>query len=641
MPSISNVSIKNFRTYRDAEVDFDESTGVYLLSGDNGAGKSTFLNAINWCLYGDTPFFSIVRQNTIVSDGAADDEEASVQLFITINDSEYSFRRTARKNGPTQGNLVVQVENDGNWTKLNSVEAEDAVRRVLPREIRHLFFFNGEQLRDIYTNDGKEHNLKDNVYKVSEIDVLDNAISHLKLLEDKYLRRINRTNKNADQIARIQQNINSSSAVLQSYTESIQHYREKLSEYTQKINDLDALLRDTKDARLLIEKRDNALKQIESLDEQIQKETENNRELIREYLPAALLHDKFREYYEALQDAKDNFRIPPPIDPVITQQILVTGRCICGVELSAESRALIERQNKEYNERKELQHLTDGILQYEKMDTRLPSLRYSFEDIQSNLIKLKSERERFSVELSKINEQLARFDIDNMPENPELSRENYEQAKEKTRIKLQAALDAENETRHTLNESRTELNKLIAKDCSTQKDEELRQRTIYLGEKISEIKHNMEEITREKLREQTWETFSRILPGNEYDGLIIDDAYNISLSSQDGKSRSVSMASTGEVKALGLSLVSALSDRLGYADAPLLVDNLYGDLSESHFNELTKMVSILARKKQVIIMNLDIERVESEFDSEIVKGRYQIIKNPISGTEISRYIINE
>jgi hypothetical protein len=73
-----------------------------------------------------------------------------------------------------------------------------------------------------------------------------------------------------------------------------------------------------------------------------------------------------------------------------------------------------------------------------------------------------------------------------------------------------------------------------------------------------------------------------------------------------------------------LSLTYGLSKDLGYSDIPLLIDNLYGDLSESHFADVTKVVSALAKDKQVIIMDLNIEKTENLFDSEVVKQRFHI-----------------
>ncbi len=641
MASISSVSIRNFRAYHDVEVDFSEPTGVYLLSGDNGAGKSTFLNAINWCLYGDTPFYSIEKYESIVTDTAPDDVMASVELYADINAQHYAFRRTTQKHQSAIGSLVVQRANsDGSWEKLDRVATLDAVRRVLPQEIRHLFFFNGEQLRDIYTGGGKEHSLKKNVYKVSEIDVLDNTINHLRELEDKILRRIKKANKNQEKIETLRQNIISIEATIKSNQEGLEKYKMRSTEIKQKIQDLDAQIRDTKDARLLIERRNNLSSQIDNYKRQIDEQSLDKQDLIRENFHRAILHDKFYEYREALVKANEDSTIPPPIDPKITSEILRTGVCICGEPLSEEARKRIETQNSEYNRMKDLQYLTDGISQFVGIDLALPDKRYELADITNKLRELESKKQKCETELKSVQEQLEKFDTANLPENPEISRSQYMKELEISTTKALALSNTLSDNESDLKHLKSELSAIIRKDTATQKDETLRQRAGELREYITKIKMAMEQIIREKLRNQTWKTFSNILPESEFVDLNIDESYNISLVAADGLTRSVSLASTGEVKALGLSLVSALSADLGYSDAPLLIDNLYGDLSEAHFSELTQMVSALSATKQIIIMNLDIQRVESEFNDSVVKGRFQIIKNPQTGTEITEYNVS-
>ncbi len=637
MSSINSIQIRNFRTYREAEIDFGSPTGVYLLSGDNGAGKSTFLNAINWCFYGDTPFFSIQKYDSIVNDAASDSDEALVQIFATIGDDNYIFTRsTTREQSPRSSFSVRKIASSGNSVSLDAVEAEDAVRRILPKEIRHLFFFNGEQLRDIYTNSGKEHNLKDNVYKVSEMDVLDNTLRHLKLLEERILRRITKQSRDAQKINRLKDSIESVEAALE-YNEKAQSKdQQNYKEIGQKISDLDALISGTQDARMLLERKNRCQDELKDLNERIAEAEADKLELIQKNFFKVLLHRDFSEYKTALEVAEKNSLIPPPINPKVTREILESGICICGEKLSDEARARIQKQNDEYSRQADLQHLTDGIRQYRDSCRTLPDCKHAYIDVVDKLQKLRSSRDVKATELKTVNEQLEKYDLGNLPENPEVSRSNYENRREKLRVKLLDLDNAIQENKKDLQNLQAQLNKLIKEDSSSQREELLRQRVISLGEAVGEMKQKMEEIIRTKLQNRTWSTFVGILPESGYSGLKIDDMYNLSLVA-DGKERPVSLASTGEVKALGLSLVSALSSDLGYNDTPLLIDNLYGDLSEEHFGELTKMVSALSKNKQIIIMNLDIQRVESEFNDDVVKGEYMIAKSDDSGSTITEY----
>lgn len=639
MAVITSVQIKNFRTYKNAEVDFRDNHGVYLFAGNNMAGKSTLLNAINWCLYGDILLHSIKNEGyyDVANDSMDESELTEVRMYVEIEDRTYSFRRSVKKGALQDGALEVQMRgDDGNWSRLDSISAGAAVRSVLPKEIRHLFFFNGEQLQDIYTNnDSKEHNLKNNVYKVSEIDLIDYATSHLSYLRDLYLREIKKHNSNSEKIDKLSEDVKSIEAVIKAKTESLAKNMDKVTEITKKINDLDAILKETVDARHLLERRDDLTAEIKDLDGQIIEEKMNKQDLVREYFHKTILHHDFKEYREALDVAREKSLIPPPIDPKITSEILRTGICICGHTLTDEEKKNIEAQDAEYKQRKELQFLTDGIYAFAQVDQALPPIRFAYQDICEKIYDLTDKRDRKATELKKVNEQLEVMDTANLPDDPELTRTRYEENLQKYNMFIISDKNSLEDNRAELKKAKTELEKAISKDESSAEIEKRRVKTDELIEDLELVKAKMETMIREKLRDQTWKTFSKILP-SEYVGIDIDESYKISLVAEGGKIRSVNRASTGQLKALGLSLVNALSTGLGYSEAPLLIDNLYGDISDTHYTELTEMVSNLSAKKQIMIMNLDMEKVDHEFKAEVVKGRYMLEKTK-DGTVIEEY----
>ena len=50
-----SIYLENFRLYK-GPVEFELSTGdkkINIIQGNNDAGKTTMLNAITWCLYGE------------------------------------------------------------------------------------------------------------------------------------------------------------------------------------------------------------------------------------------------------------------------------------------------------------------------------------------------------------------------------------------------------------------------------------------------------------------------------------------------------------------------------------------------------------------------------------------------------------
>lgn len=637
MATFKSLEIRNFRAYKKVDIEFDSDRGIYLFSGDNGSGKSTFLNAINWCLYGDTPFYSVQQYVEVVNDNASDDEITSVKMGVVIDDARYSFRRTTKRGIQTSGVLEVQKEENGNWIKLDSLAEREAVNSILPKDIRHLFFFNGEQLRDIYTSDNKEHNLKDNVYRVAEINVVDNAINHLRELEATYLREITRSNKNADKIRKLQDDKTSVEAVIKNDLQNVDDAISKKEEWDKKIADLDAILRDTKDGRLLQAQRDNTQNNIKKLSDEIEELKLDKQDCVKDAFHKALLHNKFKNYYDALNDAKEKNLIPPPVDPKITEEILRTGICICGEVLTDKGRAHIMEMNEEYARRKELQFLTNGIYKYSEVNSYLVNAKYIYGDICEKILKKTAEKERLSATLKTINEQLEKMDLAKLPKDPEFTRTQYVDQLENCRNRLLKLKNSIEENKKEKKRIEEELKKAISKDETSNKVEEKRQMAERLIIDLETIKSSMEMNTREKLCKRAWASFSKILPSHRVEGIQINEDYEISLVTNDGRLASINRASTGQVKALGLSLVHALSMDLGYSDAPLLIDNLYGDISEKHSTELTKLIGSLANDKQIIIMNLDMNRVEKEFSPGLIKGRYTILETADEGNKIMEY----
>lgn len=53
---IDEVHFNNFRKYVNTKVKFNKSENdIHVIIADNGAGKTTFLNALTWCLYNEEP----------------------------------------------------------------------------------------------------------------------------------------------------------------------------------------------------------------------------------------------------------------------------------------------------------------------------------------------------------------------------------------------------------------------------------------------------------------------------------------------------------------------------------------------------------------------------------------------------------
>lgn len=195
------IELHNFRQYKDLTLNFKQinNNDMHILIAKNGVGKTTLLNAINWCLYGDEPHLTdtdenvtLPRLNLYAIENAKKNDIKFETIFVNIIAEEegkhYTFRRTQRvqvlpKYFNNRDSLeVTEFDEDRGAQKYSGEEAKIIVETKLPSNIRQYYFFDGEQLFNYFTSSNKQKNgiigksrnldIKQSVHAISKIDVL-------------------------------------------------------------------------------------------------------------------------------------------------------------------------------------------------------------------------------------------------------------------------------------------------------------------------------------------------------------------------------------------------------------------------------------------------------------------------------------
>lgn len=116
-----HLRISGFLSYRDrAELDF-ASFDLACISGHNGAGKSSLLDAITWALFGEARGKSSDVIN--LTSGAAE-----VVLTFMHEDNTYRIQRTLPRNKSTV--LEFQVKSDDGWRPLTEKTTRETQARI-------------------------------------------------------------------------------------------------------------------------------------------------------------------------------------------------------------------------------------------------------------------------------------------------------------------------------------------------------------------------------------------------------------------------------------------------------------------------------------------------------------------------------
>jgi len=166
------MELRNYRKFRSAALEFPD--GVTGIIGQNGTGKSTLVEAISWCLYGNEK--SIVRtgKEGVRSSAAGMNEECSVLLEFDIEGDEYRLFR-AMKGSSLSMDATLSV--NGALKAKGDRHVTEAVERLLGMDYTSFFisvFARQKELNSLSSlNPGDR---KRYVLRMLGLDALDDVV---------------------------------------------------------------------------------------------------------------------------------------------------------------------------------------------------------------------------------------------------------------------------------------------------------------------------------------------------------------------------------------------------------------------------------------------------------------------------------
>lgn len=212
--SIDRLTMTNFkRFYGTHYIDLltKPEKPLVLIGGDNGRGKTSIHEAINYVFYedGDLPgiqtrpnYFRAVsdRLNRRALDEGQTDYSVAVDLIAYRGDVKTSLR-IQRRWGVDVGerkasNLILVIEENGrpiDWIEDSPAAYQDFLRSVLPPRIAPFFFFDGERIQQFTEEEGHgqlmieaiEDILHITTYKTLREDLKKHVIDHIEKHEVK------------------------------------------------------------------------------------------------------------------------------------------------------------------------------------------------------------------------------------------------------------------------------------------------------------------------------------------------------------------------------------------------------------------------------------------------------------------------
>lgn len=192
---LEKLIIDNFRQYlgrQEVVFAFGKKKNVTLIHGENGFGKTCFLNALLWGFYGSDGLTSdLPKPKNIIPDSirenCADPNSAvsSIRIVFKHSDQSYDLIRSitlaeerASEGERTKVELAIR-RTDGQSFISEGREAQKIIDQILPRDLRELLFFNGERI-DYLAMEENADKVREAVRGLMGLQLIDQTLTDLK-----------------------------------------------------------------------------------------------------------------------------------------------------------------------------------------------------------------------------------------------------------------------------------------------------------------------------------------------------------------------------------------------------------------------------------------------------------------------------
>lgn len=163
------LTIENYKSFQfPTKISFPQNSdgkSIFLVGGMNGAGKTSLMEAINICLYGerqDVIYKAINRKE--LSKGNA---FVCFELEMETDNLETILIKRTWSAGASEQPLAKDLEEklvvikDGKRVSVQNKEMwQDYINTTIPKSITQFFFFDGEKIQEIASDDHSEVRLK-------------------------------------------------------------------------------------------------------------------------------------------------------------------------------------------------------------------------------------------------------------------------------------------------------------------------------------------------------------------------------------------------------------------------------------------------------------------------------------------------
>lgn len=650
---IKSLKMQNFRQFKGTTaVDFscDPNQNVTIILGDNTFGKTTLLQAFNWCFYETVMFdnnpdflLNLEMANGMMN---GDSETVSVEICVIHNSIEYVVSRSQQylcANNKVTGAKKCQAkvsykQPDGQTESVRALEVQNVIENILPKDLSTYFFFDTERVRSISTR----KDVSDAVKGLLGLSIMDNAIKHIGTKGNKKTvlgKLYGAMDTDGDKRARDALDmIQSSEAKREAIKEQLETCVSQIKQYEARKGQLDDILRDNQTTAVLQKKKEDLERRLSAENSSLESTTAL---FFKEFSKGSL-----KLFAQPLLGRANDFLAATKIDdkgirdltaPTILE-LIKRGKCICGAEICDGNdayRHLMEELNFVPPESigNTVRHYREKLLSFSKnADHIYDSLTSRYQEIYRSKARIQEwedELADISVQI-KGKEHMKRYEIELVDVKKRLRELND---KKERLIRDDATLKSDIERYKKVYDS------LIAVSGKNKETMLLIQYAEEILDWLSSTYKEKEAFIRDELETKVNHIFEQMYHGHRR--VSIDQRYQVTLlttiedkevaaGESEGSNRVKSFAFIAGLVALAKEKLIATAGEEGFnlssEPYPLVMDAPFSNADEIHTANISKVLPEIAEQVIMFVMQKDWRYAEPVMASRVGK-QYSLKKH--------------
>lgn len=654
--TIHKLILCNFRQFIGEQTVYfstDKERNVTVFVGDNTSGKTTFINAFQWILYDNTAFFDKILLNKDVANGMSVGERQSVcgTLVIEHDGTTYeitrkadyicSYAKSEEQDAVVKydkgSKTISYLQSDGQTkTKIES-QFEENIERILPKDLSEYFFFGGEKIGSI----ASKSSIKKSVTGLMGLNVLDNAMKHLKLVRKTFDGKLDYSGDT--KALDYQSRITGAEAEIKACEDRINEINDDISFYTDERDKYTSQLKAYEETAKLQKDRETLIRTIDSLKRDLAQSKTNLVKVFSNGGFAFFSRNLLNEALSVLKNTSDDTECVPGMEGDAIDYLLKRGKCICGTAISPGSLA----EQLLLQEKKKLPPESIGtVVKRYKDDARefLNTSEQYYQQVEQAYQayrKARRDLEFREEELKAISDKLlGAKDSSAIEQKRANAVRKIRELEEERRKKTQAVGAAE----QIIKNSQDSMKRHMAQNLNNAKYQELLNYTDAIYDWIEETYKKREASVKTQLEDKVNANFSRMYHGTR--NIMIDDNYrvkyyDVTTEESEGLKAVKSFAFVCGLVDLAKQVISSGDSDDEEATKefkpmyfPLVMDAPFSNMDTSHIRNVSDILPQSANQVIIAVMKKDWEPA-ADIMSRYVGMTYSIQKNrDINGNEI-------